>query len=131
MEFLWYIIAGGAVGFAVGLTGVGGGSLMTPLLLLFGFSPPVAIGTDLLYAGITKSSGIWFHHRLRNIEWSVVGWLAAGSLPVSVLLSVYIQRSGLVASPRFGDILTAALGVMLVVTAVVIAMQGRIQARLI
>ena len=57
-EFLLYIAAGAGVGVAVGLTGVGGGSLMTPLLILFGFPYNVAIGTDLLYASITKASGV-------------------------------------------------------------------------
>lgn len=58
-----YIISGFAVGLLVGITGVGGGSLMTPLLVfLFGFKPAVAVGTDLLYAAITKSGGVLAHH---------------------------------------------------------------------
>jgi len=57
MDILFYIIAGAAVGFAVGITGVGGGSLMTPILLLFGFPPQIAVGTDLLYASVTKAGG--------------------------------------------------------------------------
>ena len=61
--FLLYIMAGAFVGLAVGITGVGGGSLMTPFLLLFGFPPNVAIGTDLLYAAITKSGGIFSHQK--------------------------------------------------------------------
>jgi len=72
LDFL-YIISGAIVGFIVGLTGVGGGSLMTPLLVLgFNIPPSIAVGTDLLYAAITKSSGIFTNHRLKNIQWSIV-----------------------------------------------------------
>lgn len=81
-----YTLSGFAVGALVGLTGVGGGSLMTPLLvLLFGFSPAVAVGTDLLFASITKMGGIWAHGRRGNIEWKVVGMLSLGSLPAALL----------------------------------------------
>ena len=65
-----YVISGFAVGLLVGLTGVGGGSLMTPLLtLLFGVSPTTAVGTDLLYASITKSGGAWVHARKGGVDW--------------------------------------------------------------
>lgn len=79
---LGYSLAGAFVGFLVGLTGVGGGSLMAPLLiLLFGFSPAVAIGTDLWFAAITKTFGGIVHHRLGSPDWRIVGRLALGSLP--------------------------------------------------
>lgn len=79
---LLFSCAGLLVGFAVGVTGVGGGSLMTPLLiLLFGFSPAVAVGTDLLYAAGTKSFGVWLHGRQQTVDWRIVGRLAAGSMP--------------------------------------------------
>lgn len=85
MDWL-YTVSGFGVGVLVGLTGVGGGSLMTPLLvLLFGFSPTTAVGTDLLFAAVTKMGGIWVHGRRGTIEWRVVGWLCAGSLPASLL----------------------------------------------
>ncbi len=75
--------SGFGVGFLVGMTGVGGGSLMTPLLiLLFGIHPATAVGTDLLYAGATKSAGTAIHGLNRNIDWGVVGRLAAGSVPM-------------------------------------------------
>src|ERR1700688_1710449 len=77
-----YSIAGFAVGAIVGLTGVGGGSLMTPLLvLMFGVSPATAVGTDLLYAAITKSAGLAVHARKQNVQWGIVARLAAGSIP--------------------------------------------------
>ena len=74
---LGFIMAGALVGLCVGLTGVGGGSLMTPLLTMLGVPLPTAIGTDLLYAAITKSSGAVVHFQKKNIEWSVVRWLAS------------------------------------------------------
>jgi uncharacterized protein len=72
-----YVVSGFAVGFVVGMTGVGGGSLMTPLLvLLFGVHPSTAVGTDLLYAAITKSCGTIVHHIGNTVEWQVMGLLA-------------------------------------------------------
>jgi uncharacterized protein len=81
------VAAGFGVGFLVGLTGVGGGSLMTPLLISsFGISPQVAVGTDLLYASITKAAGSWRHHLSDHVDWPIVFRLAAGSLPAAALL---------------------------------------------
>ena len=83
---MYYILAGFVVGLLVGLTGVGGGSLMTPILLIF-FNQPaaVAVGTDLLYASITKSVGIFAHGKLGNINWRIVGLLGLGSVPASII----------------------------------------------
>jgi uncharacterized membrane protein YfcA len=81
------VAAGFGVGGLVGLTGVGGGALMTPLLISsFGVSPQIAVGTDLLYASITKTAGSWRHHVSRHVEWSIVFRLAAGSLPAAAAL---------------------------------------------
>jgi uncharacterized membrane protein YfcA len=95
MQFIdpLYSISGFAVGFLVGMTGVGGGSLMTPLLiLLFGIHPATAVGTDLLYAAATKTGGSLVHGWARSIHWPVVARLACGSLPASILtLSVLWQ----------------------------------------
>ena len=71
-DLLILIFSGALVGFAIGLTGVGGGSLMTPILLLLGYPAPVAIGTDLLYAAVTKTSGVFFHHRKQNVNWKAM-----------------------------------------------------------
>jgi hypothetical protein len=74
------------VGAIVGLTGMGGGSLMTPLLiLLFGVHPLTAVGTDLLYAAVTKTAGTAIHSKKGNVDWGVAGLLAAGSVPATVL----------------------------------------------
>ena len=84
MDLIQYIAAGFAVGLLVGLTGVGGGSLMTPILLIFfNVKAAVAVGTDLLYASITKTAGIFAHGKLGNIDWNIVKLLAWGSIPAS------------------------------------------------
>jgi uncharacterized membrane protein YfcA len=86
-QLLPLMAAGFAVGMLVGLTGVGGGSLMTPLLISsFGISPQIAVGTDLLYASITKTVGGWRHHLSDHIDWPIVLRLAVGSLPAAALL---------------------------------------------
>src|SRR3954466_4803416 len=81
-----YVASGFGVGLLVGMTGVGGGSLMTPLLiLLFGVHPATAVGTDLLYAAATKTCGSLVHGLARSIEWTVVLRLAAGSMPATII----------------------------------------------
>ena len=85
MDFA-YTIAGFAVGAIVGLTGVGGGSLMTPLLvLMFGIHPSVAVGTDLLYAAITKAGGTLAHGLKGTVDWKITRLLATGSLPAAAI----------------------------------------------
>jgi uncharacterized membrane protein YfcA len=80
------ILFGFGVGFLVGLTGMGGGSIMTPLLvLIFGIKPTTAIGTDIAYAAVTKSAGSWRHLKLRTVNLPLVYWLAIGSVPMAVL----------------------------------------------
>jgi uncharacterized membrane protein YfcA len=123
-----YSLAGLFVGTIVGLTGVGGGSLMTPLLvLLFGISPATAIGTDLLYASITKAGGAAVHGIKKSVDWRVVGWLALGSVPASVI--ALIALSGQQHATTDGDsILKAALGVMLLATAIALVYRKPLQA---
>jgi uncharacterized membrane protein YfcA len=83
------------VGMLVGLTGVGGGSLMTPLLvLLFGFHPSTAVGTDLLYASVTKTVGTAVHGRRETVDWKIVGGLACGSVPASLGTLLVMARIG-------------------------------------
>jgi uncharacterized membrane protein YfcA len=108
-----YSISGFAVGFLVGLTGVGGGSLMTPLLiLLFGIHPATAVGTDLLYAAATKTGGSLVHGLARSIHWPVVARLACGSLPASILtlaLLWQLNLNGEVARSLINLVLCGAL----------------------
>lgn len=118
-DFILYMLAGGCVGFVVGMTGVGGGSFMTPILLAFGFSPAIAIGTDLLYASITKSGGVITHARQRTVEWKVVALLCASSIPASLVTTLalrHLQNSGF----DYSSILTRTLGIMLVITSLVL-----------
>ena len=91
-----YVALGFGVGLLVGMTGVGGGSLMTPLLiLLFGIHPSTAVGTDLLYAAATKTGGSLVHGLSRSIHWRAVARLACGSIPASILTSLAIWQLGL------------------------------------
>jgi hypothetical protein len=112
-----YTVSGFAVGAIVGLTGVGGGSLMTPLLvLLFGVPPATAVGTDLLYAAFTKAGGTLAHARQGHVEWKITGRLALGSIPAAaltiLLLSQLPQRSA-----AMTHTISVALGVALILTA--------------
>ncbi|MEX0619691.1 MAG: sulfite exporter TauE/SafE family protein [Pseudohongiellaceae bacterium] len=129
MEFLIHILAGAAVGFAIGVTGVGGGSLMTPLLLMFNYPVPVAIGTDLLYAAITKSGGAWSHHRRHNVNWRVVFLLAAGSLPVSILVHLLVLQRLLAENHDYSGVLTFSLGIMLIVTSLILIFREPLRRR--
>lgn len=126
MDILLYIAAGASVGFIVGITGIGGGALMTPLLLLFGFPPQVAVGTDLMYAGITKAGGAWSHHRQSHVRWSVVKLLAAGSIPAA-LLTGFTLKYVFQHPEHYAALLRSALGVMLLLTALSILFRSRIQ----
>jgi hypothetical protein len=115
-----YSLSGFAVGLLVGMTGVGGGSLMTPLLiLLFGVHPATAVGTDLLYAAATKTGGSLVHGFARSIDWRVVRRLAAGSIPATVLTLVvlsYFKISG----EASRNLITFVLSLALFITAFVL-----------
>ncbi|MGH8467707.1 MAG: sulfite exporter TauE/SafE family protein [Gammaproteobacteria bacterium] len=117
---LAYTISGFVVGFIVGLTGVGGGSLMTPILvLLFGIKPAIAVGTDLLYAAITKCGGIWVHHRQRTINWRIVRIMSAGSLPASAL-TVWTLKHFHDRGIDYTGLITSTLGIALILTSMVL-----------
>lgn len=120
-------LSGFAVGLIVGLTGVGGGSLMTPLLvLLFGIHPATAVGTDLLYAAITKSGGTWVHAKKGTVVWRIVGFLALGSMPAAALtlvLTHHFAPGGLGGATRA---ITFALGIALILTAGALIFRQRI-----
>jgi uncharacterized membrane protein YfcA len=123
-----YTVAGLVVGFAVGVTGMGGGSLMTPLLiLLFDISPALAIGTDLLFASITKAGGIWAHGRRGNIEWKIVGLLAAGSLPAATLTVIWLDYYSGGSGGDTKKLLTTALDIALLLTAPAVFFKHRLQ----
>lgn len=119
MEYT-YILTGGLVGLIIGLTGVGGGSLMTPILIIgFGINPVIAVGTDLLYAAITKCSGVLFHHTKKNVNWFIVGNLALGSIPACLLTLLTLHYYN-ISTESFNTIITRTLSIMLMITAFVI-----------
>lgn len=122
---LVYIISGLAVGFIVGLTGVGGGSLMTPLLLHFGVPPTSAVGTDLLYAAITKGGGIYVHNKRRNIDWRLTGLLAAGSLPAAVA-TLAVLKFGNFHTEALDAVIKTTLGFALIFTALAIIFKNHL-----
>src|ERR1700750_1082252 len=89
----FYSLSGFWVGALVGMTGVGGGSLMTPILiLLFGFYPTTAVGTDLLFATATKSVGTGVHRAKGTVDWRIVRLLASGSLPAALIALLVLWR---------------------------------------
>ncbi len=121
-----YSLAGLLVGFLVGLTGVGGGSLMAPMLILiFGFNPAVAIGTDLWFAAMTKTVGGVVHGRIGSPNWKIVGKLAAGSIPAAVATLLWL---GFVHEGRLeADLLMKLLGGALLASALVLPFKDRLR----
>jgi len=116
-------ISGFVVGVVVGLTGVGGGALMTPLLvLLFGIHPATAVGTDLLHAAVTKAGGTYVHARHGRVDWYITGLLAAGSIPTAILTVLGLRHF----AGGFGEsrIITLVLGGALVLTACALALRS-------
>ncbi len=110
-------IAGFFVGFIIGMTGVGGGSLMTPILVLgFGIKPTIAVGTDLLYAAITKSGGVFVHHKHGNIQWEIVCLLSIGSIPASIC-SIFIIKHLNNAGINYDNLIMTTLSIALILTA--------------
>lgn len=111
-----YTAAGALTGFVVGLTGVGGGALMTPILVLFfSVSPTTAIATDLWFAALTKLVGAGVHHRAGQVDWQVVRRLWLGSLPLALAVAIWVSLG---ASVQKMDWLTQAIGGVIAVTAV-------------
>ena len=123
-----YVIAGFLVGMLVGVTGVGGGSLMTPILiLLFGTSPATAVGTDLLFAAATKTIGSLVHGYNRTIEWRIVFRLAAGSIPataltLALLAALHMSHGGA------RHLIVAAVALALLATAAMLLARDKVTA---
>lgn len=120
-------VAGFGVGVMVGVTGVGGGALMTPILvLLFGVAPAAAVGTDLWFAAITKMAGGAVHHSKGSVDWQVLRRLALGSLPASIVTLAWLHLAGL-GQMKNGFILNA-LGAVLLLTALAMVFKKRTHA---
>lgn len=122
-----YIVSGFGIGLLVGISGVGGGSLMTPLLVLvFGIKPVVAVGTDLLFAAITKMGGAWTHNRRGTVDWKIVRHLAMGSLPAALVTLGFLDafhKQG----KDIGALITPVLGVALILTSLALLFKIQIQ----
>ncbi|HET7911308.1 MAG TPA: sulfite exporter TauE/SafE family protein [Pseudolabrys sp.] len=115
-----YSLSGFAVGLLVGMTGVGGGALMTPILImLFGVHPATAVGTDLLYAAATKTGGSLVHGFARSIDWRVVGRLATGSIPATILTLAALSHFNL-SGDAARNLITLVLSIALFATAFVL-----------
>jgi uncharacterized membrane protein YfcA len=124
---LQFIVSGALVGFVVGATGVGGGSLMTPILTLaFGVPAQIAVGTDLLFATITKSGGAFAYARRGQIPWSIVLWLTLGSIPATILTLAVLHLWHPDAA-QFAALVRPALGLALLLTAGALLFRAQIQ----
>ncbi len=119
--FIWAVglgASGAIVGFLVGMTGVGAGSLTTPLLIsVFNVPAPIAVGTDLLFAAITKSTAAWRYQKHKNIDWRVLAWLAAGSLPGAIATLAWLKWAH-PDTAMLAAFIRKALGVILIISAV-------------
>jgi uncharacterized membrane protein YfcA len=123
---LLYIATGFLVGLLVGQTGMGGGSLVTPILVLaFGVPPAAAVGTDLLYASITKAVGTVVHGANHTVRWPIVARLAVGSVPATALTLLVISHFDLHSRAASG-VISTVLGVMLLITAVALLFRRRL-----
>jgi uncharacterized membrane protein YfcA len=120
-----FALSGFIVGLLVGQTGMGGGSLMTPILvLLFGIHPATAVGTDLLYASATKTVGTLVHGLNHTVNWRVVSRLAAGSVPATVVTLTLISHFDM-SGALGGRVISSMLGVMLLLTALALIFRDR------
>jgi uncharacterized membrane protein YfcA len=121
-----YILSGFGVGLLVGMTGVGGGSLMTPLLtLLFGVTPSVAVGTDLAFASLTKSAGTVTHRSRGNVRWDIVGRLCLGALPAALLATLALQYLGPL-NAAIGQVIRYSIAVSVMLTVVAILFRTKL-----
>src|SRR5262245_26362710 len=117
------IVLGALTGVVVGMTGVGGGAIMTPLLMfVLGVAPGIAVGTDLLFASFTKIGAVWIHGARGSVDWQIVRRLAMGSIPavVLVLTSMHLLSIGQAGDP----LLRRAIGAAIFLTAVAMALRG-------
>lgn len=116
MQDFGFSAAGLVVGIAVGATGVGGGSLMTPILIMFyGISPALAVGTDLLFASISKAFGVVLHGRNGSLDWRIVRWMATGSVPATFLTLLFLHNFP--KGDQLDDIIKLTLAIAIIITA--------------
>jgi uncharacterized membrane protein YfcA len=121
-------MSGFAVGLLVGMTGVGGGSLMTPLLtLLFGVAPSVAVGTDLAFASLTKGAGTITHRSRGNVQWNIVLRLCGGALPAALVATLALQKFGAL-NPAIGEVIRYSIAVSVLLTVVALLFRPKLLA---
>ena len=128
MTFNWInTVAGFGVGLLVGLTGVGGGSLMAPIMILIiGIAPSTAVGTDLWFAGITKVVGGWIHGKKGTVDWQIVRRMFYGSLPAAVLTLIWLHATGM--GQSHNQLMFKTLGATLILTSIAAAFRKRFHA---
>jgi uncharacterized membrane protein YfcA len=123
-----YVVSGFAVGLLVGLTGVGGGSLMTPLLtLLFGIHPSVAVGTDLAFASVTKVAGTFAHRFKGTVRWDIVKYLSWGALPAAVAATLLLKHFGAL-NDSISELIRYSIAVSVGLTVIALLFKGKLQA---
>ncbi len=123
-----YVVAGFAVGLLVGMTGVGGGSLMTPLLtLLFGVNPAVAVGTDLAFASITKGVGTITHRLNGTVQWHIVRRLCMGALPAALVATLALSHFGAL-DQKIGQLIRYSIAGSVLLTVVALIFRTRMLA---
>jgi len=122
-----YVVTGFGVGLLVGLTGVGGGSLMTPLLaLLFGVSPTVAVGTDLAFASVTKVAGTLAHRYRGTVHWNIVRLLCYGAIPAAVLATLALKHFGAL-DQSIAQVIRYSIACSVLLTVVALLFRSRMQ----
>jgi uncharacterized membrane protein YfcA len=120
-----YVTSGFGVGLLVGMTGVGGGSLMTPLLtLLFGVAPSVAVGTDLAFASLTKTAGTITHRARGNVRWDIVLRLCAGALPAALVSTLALHQFGAL-NPKIGEFIRYSIASSVLLTVIALVFRRR------
>jgi uncharacterized membrane protein YfcA len=123
---LSYIVSGFGVGLLVGMTGVGGGSLMTPLLtLIFGMPPSIAVGTDLAFASLTKSAGTLTHRLGGTIRWDIVRLLCIGALPAAIVATLALKSFGPL-SPPIAVVIRYSIAISVLLTVISLLLKGKI-----
>ncbi|MFZ1181564.1 MAG: sulfite exporter TauE/SafE family protein [Herbaspirillum sp.] len=124
---LSYVVSGFAVGLLVGLTGVGGGALMTPLLtLLFGIHPSVAVGTDLAFAAATKTAGTFAHRLKGTVRWDIVRRLSYGTLPAALITTLLLKYFGAI-SEDINNIIRYCIAISVFLTVIALLFRGKLQ----
>src|SRR5580765_4811930 len=125
---LSYVVSGFTVGLLVGLTGVGGGALMTPILtLLFGIPPSVAVGTDLAFAAATKTAGTFAHRFKGTVRWDIVRRLSYGTLPAALITTLLLKHFGAI-SADISTVIRYCIAVSVFLTVIALLFRGKLQA---